>query len=351
MNFLNIKNGFFFIILIIVTILFFWLIGAFIFSIFWAIIFGIIFYPLYKKILKLFKNHKSISSITTIFLILIIIFIPLLLIINMAAKEAIEVYHDQAIHENIQKYINMIPYQYKIENFLTEKGLNTDEIKTNLISSIQSIVAIIGQEAISIGKKTIAIIINFFLMLYLLFFFFKDGKRILKRISEILPIGNKYGIQIFNKFTEIIKAMFSGTIIIALIQGILGGFFLFIVGVENFILLTIIMILLSIIPILGPAIVLIPAAIIFLLLGGIWQAIILIIATILISTIDNIFRPYLVGNATKMHDVLIILSIFGGLALFGITGFIIGPVIAGMFLTMWLIFEEKYKKDLKEKIK
>ena len=107
------------------------------------------------------------------------------------------------------------------------------------------------------------------------------------------------------------------------------------------------MTLLSIIPALGPSIILVPTAIFFLATGQITEGLILIFGALVVSVVDNILRPLLVGNETKMPDLVITISIFGGLGLYGVTGLIIGPVIAGIFITAWQIFEEKFHRELK----
>ncbi|MCK5589016.1 MAG: AI-2E family transporter [Candidatus Pacebacteria bacterium] len=349
MKFLNIKDTFFFGILFSISILFFWLIGNFMMPIFWAIVFGIVFYPFYNLIFNKLKEKSTIASLLTIFIILLVILIPVYLVFGLAAKEIITVYKGFTSNNgDINQYFNSIPYQNEIEIFLTDKGFNIDEVKETIFSGIQNIASSLSEQAISFGKYTFNTVISFFIMLYLLFFIFKDGKKILKRISEILPIGNNREERIFRKFTEIVRAIFKGTLIIALMQGVLGGILFYVTGVNTVLLWTMAMIILATIPAVGPTIILFPAGIIFLLTGGIWQGILLIIGALIISILDNILRPLLVGNATHMHDILITISMFGGLSLFGITGFIIGPVIAGMFLTVWLMFEEKFKIELKE---
>ena len=185
-------------------------------------------------------------------------------------------------------------------------------------------------------------------MLYVLFFMLRDGAKIEERVIKILPMGNQKEQRIFRNFASVTRATIKGNFIIALIQGALGGLLFFAAGIEAALLWALLMATLSVIPAVGPALVWFPAGIILMLSGNLPQGLIVLAGGFLvISVIDNLLRPFLVGRDTQMPDVFILLSTLGGLSLFGISGFILGPIVAGFFLVMWKMFEEAYSGDLK----
>jgi|GEM_PF-2221008 len=265
MKFITIQNSFFFLLIGSISILFFWLINDFLLILFWAMVLGIVFFPLYKLLLKITKKREALSSLLTISVILVLIFLPIYLISNSVAKEAVSIYQNLATENNVTEYINFDSYENHFNNVSNILHIDPIEAKDKIISIIKNTAVTVSNEALNLGKYTLNTVIGFFIMIYLLFFIFKDGVKISKRISDILPIGNEREEKIFRKFISIVRAIFKGTLIVALVQGFLGGILLYIVGIKAFLLLTILMIFLSIIPAVGPTIVLLPTGIIFLL--------------------------------------------------------------------------------------
>jgi len=180
-------------------------------------------------------------------------------------------------------------------------------------------------------------------MLYLLFFVLRDGERMLEAIIRALPLGDERERALFAKFAEVSRATIKGTLVIGLMQGFLGGVMFSILGVTGAVFWGVVMVILSILPIVGASIVWIPVAI-FLLMSGAWiKALVLVIfGAVVIGLLDNILRPLLVGRDTKMPDYIILLSTLGGLSVFGISGFVIGPIIASLFLSVWVMFQEEH---------
>ncbi len=346
MKFLTIQNSFFFLFLAVATVALFWLLASFLIPIAWAIILAIIFYPVYEYFLRILKNRKNIASFITLLIVITLFFAPLYVVGSFVARDGIGVYNKFASTDSatfIQEYSN------KIANFISLVGINisTETIQSKAIEVAKATSATIATATLNFGRTTTSAIIKFFIMLYLLFFAFRDGAYFIKRLIQILPLGDTKEKKLLNKFVSIVRAIFKGTLAIAVIQGALGGITLLVAGLGNIFLLSAIMTIFAVIPALGPAIILAPIAIFLFVTGSIWQGVIVLVGLFLVSIIDNLLRPTLVGREVQMHDVLIMLSIFGGLATFGFTGFVIGPVIMGLFITMWDIFESEHKKDLK----
>jgi len=346
MEFKKIQNFFFFGSLGLATLLFFWVSSSLFYIFFWTIFLAIVFYPVYKKLLKLTKNKKNLSSAITILLIIFLIIIPLSLSLYLIVKQIPEINSNLFSEEKINMIIHNIPFSEDIDHVMSKYGLHLDDIETKLINSFRESLKTFGGSIVSFGKNTLNLFIQFFVMMYFLFFTFKDGKKYLLRISEILPLGNKTEKRLFSKFSSIVRSIFKGTLIVSAVQGLLGGILFALVGFEGFFVWTILLTISAMIPAIGTGIIIVPAIILMLATGQTGTAIALALGLLFISSVDNFLRPAIIGHETEMPDILITASIFGGLETFGVTGLIIGPVIAGLFLAMWHIFEEKYKIEL-----
>ena len=184
-------------------------------------------------------------------------------------------------------------------------------------------------------------------MFFSLYYFLIDGHRIIKKAMYLSPLKDKYESELADKFSSMVSATLKGTIIVGTVQGVLGGIMFAIAGVQSFIIWAVVMIILSIIPAIGSGLVWAPVGIVMLLIGKTWQGIfILLFGSIVISFIDNLLRPKLVGNDVEMHPLLVFFATLGGLISFGIIGFVIGPVIMALFLALWEIYGKEFKGQL-----
>jgi predicted PurR-regulated permease PerM len=185
----------------------------------------------------------------------------------------------------------------------------------------------------------------FFLMLYLLFFFMRDGEHLLEVIVRALPLGDDRERELFRKFAQVSRATVKGTLVIGFIQGALGGMMFAILGIQGAVFWGVVMSVLSLLPVVGTGLVWGPAALI-LIANGAWQkgAVLIVFGVLVIGLVDNLLRPILIGRDTKMPDYLVLLSTLGGLTVFGVSGFVIGPVIAALFLTVWTMFQQEQQK-------
>src|SRR5690606_13538687 len=182
-------------------------------------------------------------------------------------------------------------------------------------------------------------ILDFCLMLYLLFFLLREGKSLVELMVRALPMGDDRERMLFAKFAEVTRATVKGNMVVAIVQGSLGGIIFWILGIPGALLWAVVMAFCSLIPAVGAAIIWAPVAIYLLATGNYIQGIILVaFGAVVIGLVDNILRPILVGRDTKLPDYVVLLSTLGGLALFGINGFVIGPLIAALFFAFWGIF-------------
>jgi len=197
----------------------------------------------------------------------------------------------------------------------------------------------LATKAFSFGQGTFQFLVSFFVMLYLLFFLIRDGRDLVARIRKAIPLSDAQKRRLFSKFTRVVRATVKGNIVVAVTQGALGGIIFAVLGISGALLWGVLMAFLSLLPAVGAGLIWTPVAIYFLMTGAIWQGVILTLYGVLvIGLVDNILRPILVGKDTKMPDYVVLISTLGGLALFGLNGFVIGPLVAALFISTWGLF-------------
>jgi predicted PurR-regulated permease PerM len=212
-----------------------------------------------------------------------------------------------------------------------------------LSSSALAVTQFVASRALGIGQDVLRVTALFFLMLYILFFFLRDGNQLVATLIRVLPLGDVRERQLLAKFAEVSLATIKGTLVVGIVQGAIGGALFWILGIPAPVFWGTVMAVFSVLPAVGPGLVWGPAAVILLGLGEIVKGIVLIAAgAIIIGLVDNVLRPILVGRDTQMPDYLVLLSTLGGLAVFGISGFVIGPVIAALFLVVWEMFAQEH---------
>jgi predicted PurR-regulated permease PerM len=216
------------------------------------------------------------------------------------------------------------------------------DVQVRLSTALKQGSQFIATQAIAIGQGTAHIVVSFFLMLYLLFFFLRDGRELSQRLKEAIPLRAEQKRALFNKFAIVIRAMFKGTILVAALQGILGGLIFWFLGLPAPALWGVVMAFLSLLPAIGSALIWFPVALYLLATGAVWEGLVLIAyGALVIGLVDNLLRPFLIGMDTKLPDYVVLISTLGGIAIFGLNGFIIGPVIAAMFIATWDIFSTR----------
>ena len=301
-----------------------------------AATFATLFYPLYNFFLRIFRGNKVLSSLTCCASLLLCFIVPVYIVMHVVFTQFLSFYQTiEPVLRDIMERGSQSHFMQKIQSLPLVKHIDISTINlTNFIREALKALITFGTGAIN---KTSAGVFGFFvdilIMFFTMFYFFIDGNALIKRIKYLSPIRDDYEDLIFSRFLLISRATVLGTILIGIIQGSLGAISLLIFGIKSWLLWGFVMIILSIMPVVGSWIVLVPAGIIQLITGNIWQGIgLLLMSTAVISNIDNFIRPRLVGKGAKLHDLIIFFSSLGGITVFGIMGFIIGPVIAALFI-------------------
>lgn len=336
----------FFVALGMVTILFLYLLKPFFFPIFWAAVIAGVFRPLYSRINRKL-NRPNLSTAILFLLIALIILLPLGTIGKLVFNESVQFYatlNPDAKHmdRSLQHLLDTISGN-SIANLF---HINKEMLVAKTTEVVQGITNYIFVHLSEITQNTLGLLIQFAIMLYTLFFFVRDGKRFLQTAMKILPLGMGREKFLYERFIVTARSTLKVTLIIGGIQGTLGGLVFLVTDVEGALIWGLLMILMAIVPLVGCSIIWAPAGILMLLTGHIWEgALILAVGFLVISTVDNVLRPILIGQDVEMHPLLIFLSTLGGIILFGFSGFVIGPVITSLLIAIWEMYEEFYRGE------
>jgi predicted PurR-regulated permease PerM len=341
-------RSFLLLLVVAISILFVAMIRNFLMTLLLAAIFSGLAHPLYNRLQRAFRGRRSLASAATLVVLLLVIIVPLLAVLGIVAGQALRVSEDVTpwVQEHIAEpgalaktleglpgYDRIAPYR---EQILTKAGQLVGGLGAFLFDKLSGLT-----------RGTVAFFFQLFLMLYAMFFFLTDGGAILSKILYYLPLGHEAEQRMLEKFTSVTRATIKGTLVIGVAQGVLAGLAFWVAGIGGAVFWGTLMIFLSIIPGIGTGLVWAPAAVILILAGHVWRGVGLVLfCALVVGSIDNFLRPRLVGRDTQMHDLLILFGTLGGIVLFGVIGFIIGPVVSALFVTVWDIYGTVFKDAL-----
>ncbi len=337
------QAGFFLALLVVTSLAFLWVIRGFLLPLFWATVLALIFRPLFEKLARKMKN--GFAALLTVMAILLVVVLPVFLV-GVAVVSEVDNLYQQVSSGEIDLAATVAYMESRLpilQEFTARVGLDPERIRGTLVGAAASASQVVATRAIDFGQNILSVLVQFFLMLYLLYFFFIDGDRLVERLIRVLPLGDERERRLLTRFADVSRATLKGTLIVAAVQGTIGGITFALLGIQAAVFWGVIMTLLSLLPAIGTALVWVPAAIILFATGHLVKAIILVIVgTLIIGLVDNLLRPILVGRDARMPDYLVLITTLGGITLFGLSGFIIGPVVAALFLTTWNIFAEDF---------
>ena len=324
----------YYLLLTLITILFVSIIFNFAAPILWSIVVSIIFYPLYEKLL-LMTNKKSLSSMLSLILISLLVIMPSIAVLGLIGNELIN-FINSSENYSFEQYFQMIPNQSAINQLIAWSGLSINDLIDKADDFLISASKMLYQSVSTISANVINFFVSLFIFIYLTFFFLRDGEKILQHCMDAFPMKNEDESYLLDQFQKTTRATIKGTVMVALAQGFLGYLTLLLIGINGALIWGAVMALLSIVPAGGTVLVWLPIALVLFLNGEIMDASLLIFSGVfIIGMIDNLLRPILIGKETKMPDYLILLTTIGGISIFGITGFIVGPIIASLFISIW----------------
>jgi predicted PurR-regulated permease PerM len=345
----SIRNAFFIILVVLTTLAFFGLIRAFLMPMFWAVVLAVIFDPVQAWWLRRTGGRPSAAALLTLLTIVVLVVLPASLLGIALFREALILYDrvstgDIDLGAVVSRARVLVPV---VTDGLERLGVELDRLQEGLSGLAFVSSAWLAQQALAIGQNTLRIALLSLLALYVLFFFLRDGHAMVEGLVRALPLGDDRERTLLARFAAVSRATIGGALVVAAVQGALGGLTFWVLGLPAPVLWGVAMTILSFLPAVGASLVWGPAAIILALTGSPVRAVILVvIGALLIGIVDNILRPILVGRYTRLPDFLILISTLGGLAVFGLSGIVIGPAIAAFFLTVWEMFAQEHSESV-----
>ena len=330
----------FLLLLVAVTVAFAWILWPYFGAIFWAATLAIIFTPMYRRLIARKRARRTPAALLTLLAILVIVILPAALVGAMLFQEAFGVYaRVQSGQLDFRSYgeKTLAALPAWLTSVLDRFGLTTlTDVQERLSAGMTKSLQFFAGQALNIGQDALAFFVSFFVMLYLLFFFLRDGALLTSRATAAIPLRRDLQHDLGVKFATVIRATIKGNIVVAIVQGALGGLAFWVLGVGPVVLWAVVMAFLSLLPAVGTALVWLPVSLYLIATGATWQGIALIaFGVLVIGLVDNVLRPLLVGKDTKMPDYVVLLSTLGGMTAFGFNGFVIGPIVAAMFMAVW----------------
>jgi predicted PurR-regulated permease PerM len=331
----------FLMLLILVTLLFLFLLKPFWGAIFWACIIGLLFYPLNRRFLKSWGQRPSLAALATLVVCVVICIVPAMFVLGSFLQEGAGLYQQlQSGDLDLGNRIERIREAFPAAQLLLERlNLDLNNVKEQLSGAALTASGYIAQNAVQFGQGILQYFVSLGLMLYMAFFMLRDGDRLVALLVRALPLGDERERLLFVKFAEVTRATIKGNLVVAVVQGTLGGIIFWVLGIPGAFLWGVVMTLLSLVPVVGAGLIWVPVSIYLFAIGEWGQGLILVgFGAGVIGLVDNILRPILVGRDTKLPDYIVLLSTLGGFVLFGINGFVVGPLIAALFVAFWGIF-------------
>lgn len=331
------------VLLLAVSLAMAWILLPFYGTILWGTILALLFAPLYRRLLPRLKQRRTPAALLTLLIVLLLVVLPAVLIGLALAREAGAVYArlqsgemDPALY--FRGVFEALPAA--VTTWLDRFGLvDFSTLQQRLTGALAQGSRFIAAQALGLGQDTFSFIVHLFITLYLAFFLIRDGDGLARALRHATPLAPAHLKELSAKFAVVIRATVKGNLLVAALQGLLGGLAFWFLGVKGALLWAVLMGFLSLLPAVGAGLVWVPVALYFLLTGALWQGLALTAwGVLVIGLVDNLLRPLLVGKDTRLPDYVVLITTLGGMSVFGINGFVLGPAIAAMFVAVWHIY-------------
>ncbi|TJZ74295.1 AI-2E family transporter [Chitiniphilus eburneus] len=345
MNLPELQQKTFLLLLLLVTLAFGWILLPFYGAIFWGATLALLFHPLHRRLLALWGPRPNQAALATTLTCLVLVIIPIGLLSGALIEEGAALYKKLQSGEPdfgryFQQGLNALPgWLWRMLGYFDLTDASAIQQKLSSWAGQGS--QFLATQALNLGQNTFQFFVSFFVMLYLLFFLLRDGVLLAEKIKRAIPLGSEQKRYLLDKFTTVVRATVKGNLIVAIVQGALGGLAFWCLDIHGALLWSVAMAFLSLLPAVGAALIWGPVAIYFLLTGATWQGLgLMVFGILVIGLVDNLLRPILVGKDTRMPDYIVLISTLGGMAIFGLNGFVIGPAIAALFIATWDLFTQ-----------
>lgn len=341
----KLEQSAFIVMLVLVTAAFLLLLKPFFAPLLWACIIAVLFHPVQEWLTRRWGERPNVTALATLLACVVLVVIPVLLLLASFLQQGLSIYEQiEAGELQPAKYVDNVRSAFPAAQALLERfGIDMAAVRENATNAAVAASQFLARNALAVGQGTFGFLLKLGLMLYVAFFLLRDGRTLVDKLVHAIPLGDERERMLFQKFAEVARATVKGNLVVAVVQGALGGLVFWILGLPAALLWAVVMTVLSLIPAVGAGIVWLPAAI-YLYAVGEWVSATVLIAygVLIIGLADNVLRPILVGRDTKLPDWLVLLSTLGGIAMVGISGFVIGPLIAVLFVAFWQIFSREF---------
>ncbi|MBN2050408.1 MAG: AI-2E family transporter [Spirochaetales bacterium] len=344
----RLKKGFFFLLLAVITALVITVARPFLMPLLLAAISAGLAYPIKQRLFRKKEPHRNIPALLTLIIFCLIIIFPTALLgyfvtdslISLAtdiSKNAIDL---KEIFTELEEAFKALPF---LQNPRISQVLSFDRFADLIQQTGSSLLENLADFAGSTARSFLMI----FIYLYCLYFFIRDGESIMAGLGRSVPLAEGDKTAIIEKFLSVTRATLKSTLVIGLIQGTIGGFLFFVLGIKAPVLWGTAFLILAAIPGMGPVLIWLPATAILLILGTWGKALVmLLVGAAVIPLADYILRPRIVGQDTQLHPVLVFIGVFGGVVVFGIWGLLFGPLVMSLAVTVLGIFTRLFRGEL-----
>ena len=339
--------------LAMITLAFAWLIEPFFGAIVWGVVVAVLFHPVFLWFHSLMPKRTNSAAFLTLLMVILLVIVPAIMLGRALVDEAANLYArlrsgDIDIEGILSALEASLPSWMQAQ--ITAWGYGDIEtVRPRIEEAVAGSLEFVVSQAISVGQGAFRFMLALGVMLYLTFFLLRDGSELGQKIEDVIPLSRERRELLADKFFIVIRATIKGSFVVALLQGAIGGLIFWALGIQGALLWAVLMGILSLIPAIGTGFVWVPVAAYLIVTGSIWQGVVLVVAGVfIISMIDNLVRPILVGRDTRMPDYVVLISTLGGLQMFGFNGIVIGPLLAALFIAIWTIIAELNKEDLEQ---
>ncbi len=338
----------------LITVLFLFMIREFLMAILLAAIFAGMARPVRDRLQRRFGGRGRLASASTLVLIILVVILPLTAFFGLVAKQALDVsqaagpWIERQISEmdQVDQHLRHMPV---LDRFPEIRGLlpSSEQVGAKAGEVASKVGSFLVNGLASVTKGTVGFLFQLFIMLYAMYFFLVSGAGMLKWILYYIPLSAEDEGRLLERFTSVARATLKGSLLIGVVQGTVTGIGFWITGVPSAAFWGTVTIVMSMVPAIGALLVWAPAVLYLLVTGHVGGGLALLAwCGVGVSSLDNFLRPVLVGRDTKMSDLMVLLSTLGGITLFGMAGFIVGPIVAALFVTVWHLYGEAFREML-----
>ena len=337
----------FLLVLAVISLGFLYVVRHFLLTLFLAAVFTGLSYPVYAYLARKVRYRPAAAGLTLLALVLCLV-LPIAAVVMVAYQQAwlfFQTFDYQVLPGMLDGVTREL--QQRFPALLNHLQLSRQDLVAYGLAGAQKSLEWVVRQGANWSLMAAGGLVNFVLMLFFMFYFYLDGPLILKRIIRWSPLPDDFERSLFDRFLVVGRGALKGIFIVGAIQGVFSGLLFWAVGITSPIFLGVLAVMASVIPAFGAGLVWFPVMLALVFAGKFGAALtVLLVGALVISTVDNLLRPQVVGKDIKMHDVMVLVSTLGGLVVFGLPGFIIGPILAALFLSAWTIFEDMFAKEL-----